>query len=121
MFEVVAETIQIQEEESVPGAVCSDVALKIHQHQVDRGMADFIYHRPAHGQGNFGAGHQPPFIALGDYSAIEENMTFSMEPGLYDAANGIGINPSDNLRVTATKGVRFSRIPFSKEWSFLTL
>jgi len=121
MFEVVAETIQIQEEESKPGAVCSDIALKIHQHQVDRGMADFIYHRPAHGQGNFGAGHQAPFIALGDYSEIVENMTFSMEPGLYDAANGIGINPSDNLRIAADKGVRFSSVPFSKEWSFLVL
>jgi len=121
MFEVVAETIQIQEEESRPGAVCSDLALRIHQHQVDRGMADFIYHRPAHGQGNFGAGHQAPFIALGDYSVIEENMTFSMEPGLYDAANGIGVNPSDNLRIAADKGVRFSSVPFSKEWSFLVL
>jgi Xaa-Pro aminopeptidase len=121
MFEVVAESVQIQEEESRPGAVCSDIALKIHRHQVDSGMADFIYHRPAHGQGNFGMGHQPPFIALGDYSVIEENMTFSMEPGLYDAANGLGINPSDNLLITADGGVRFSSVPFSKEWSFLTL
>jgi Xaa-Pro aminopeptidase len=119
MWEVVAETIQIQEEESKTGAVCSDIAAKIHQHQVDAGMADYIYHRPAHGQGQFFSGHQPPFIALGDYSVLEEDMTFSMEPGLYDAARGIGINPSDNLRVTAERGVRFSSVPFSKEWSFL--
>jgi Xaa-Pro aminopeptidase len=121
MWEVVAESVSIQENESRVGAVCSDIALKIHQHQVTNGMAGFVYHRPAHGQGTFGVGHQAPFIALGDYSLLEENMTFSMEPGLYDAANGVGINPSDNLRVTPTKGVRFSRIPFSKEWSFLTL
>jgi Xaa-Pro aminopeptidase len=121
MWEVVAETIQIQEEESKAGAVCSDIAAKIHQHQVDAGMSEYIYHRPAHGQGQFFSGHQPPFIALGDYSLLEENMTFSMEPGLYDAARGIGINPSDNLRVTADRGVRFSSVPFSKEWSFLEL
>lgn len=121
MWEVVAETIQIQEQESKPGAVCSDIALKIHRHQVESGMAERIYHRPAHGQGTFGVGHQAPFIALGDYTVIEENMTFSMEPGLYDEAAGVGINPSDNLRVSATKGVRFSRVPFSREWSFLTL
>jgi hypothetical protein len=48
-------------------------------------------------------------------------MTFSVEPGLYNAEAGIGINPSDNLRVTATKGVRFSSVPFTKEWSFLEL
>jgi Xaa-Pro aminopeptidase len=121
MWEVVAETIQIQEEESKAGAVCSDIAARIHQHQVDAGMAEYVYHRPAHGQGQFFVGHQPPFIALGDYTRLEENMTFSMEPGLYNAAAGIGINPSDNLRVTADRGVRFSSVPFSKEWSFLSL
>lgn len=121
MWEVVAETIAIQEEESKAGAVCSDIAASIHRHQVDAGMAAYIYHRPAHGQGQFFSGHQPPFIALGDYSVLAEDMTFSMEPGLYDAARGFGINPSDNLRVTASRGVRFSSVPFSKEWSFLTL
>lgn len=119
MWEVVAETIAIQEEESRAGAVCSDIAARIHNHQVAAGMQDYIYHRPAHGQGQFFVGHQPPFIALGDYTALEENMTFSMEPGLYDAENGFGINPSDNLRVTAERGVRFSSVPFTKEWSFL--
>ena len=119
MWEVVAETVQIQEEESKPGAICSDIAAKIHQHQVDAVMQDFIYHRPAHGQGQIFAGHQPPFIALGDYTPLEENMTFSVEPGLYNAAAGIGINPSDNLLVTESKGVRFSKVPFTKEWSFL--
>jgi len=121
MWEVVTETIQIQEELSKPGAICSDIAAAIHQHQVDAGMAQFIYHRPAHGQGQFFVGHQPPFIALGDYSALEEGMCFSMEPGLYNSEAGIGINPSDNLRIAQTKGVRFSSVPFSKEWSFLEL
>jgi Xaa-Pro aminopeptidase len=121
MWEVVAETIQIQEEECRSGAVCSDVAARIHRHQVEAGMAEHIYHRPGHGQGQFFVGHQPPYLSLGDYTALEENMTFSMEPGLYDADRGIGINPSDNLRVTARRGVRFSSVPFSKEWSFLQI
>jgi Xaa-Pro dipeptidase len=121
MWEVVAESIKIQEEESKTGAICSDIAAKIHRHQVEAGMAEYIYHRPGHGQGQFFAGHQPPFIALGDYTPLKENMTFSMEPGLYDAGRGFGINPSDNLRVTATRGVRFSSVPFSKEWSFLEI
>ena len=108
-------------ETSAAGTVCSEIARRIHEHQVRNGMQDFIYHRPGHGQGQFYVGHQPPFIALGDQTVLQENMTFSMEPGLYDSANGIGINPSDNLRVTATKGVRFSSVPFSKEWSFLEI
>jgi Xaa-Pro aminopeptidase len=121
MWEVVSETIAIMEEECRAGNTCSHVAARVHQHQVDSGMADFIYHRPGHGQGQFYVGHQAPFLALGDPTPLEENMTFSMEPGLYDSAGGIGINPSDNLRVTATRGVRFSSVPFSKEWSFLTI
>ena len=84
-------------------------------------MAEFIYHRPAHGQGQFFAGHQPPFISLGDHTVLEKDMTFSVEPGLYDSQAGIGINPSDNLLVTASRGIRFSGVPFTKEWSFLEL
>jgi Xaa-Pro aminopeptidase len=121
LWEVVSETVQMMEEDCKAGMICSDIARRVHQHQVDSGMADFIYHRPGHGQGQFYVGHQAPFLALGDYTPLEENMTFSVEPGLYDEANGVGINPSDNLRVTTDRGVRFSSVPFSKEWSFLTL
>ncbi len=46
-------------------------------------------------------------------------MTFSVEPGLYDSQRGIGVNPSDNLLVTGNGGVLMTRVPFSKEWSFL--
>ena len=31
------------------------------------------------------------------------------------------INPSDNLLITEEGAVLMSRIPFSKEWSYLTL
>jgi Xaa-Pro dipeptidase len=84
-------------------------------------MQNYIYHRPGHGSGMNNEGHQAPFIALGDSTLIEEGMMFSVETGLYDAANGIGINPSDNLLVTKNGSVLMSRVPFSKEWSYLTL
>lgn len=119
MWQVVADTVQMMVEEIKPGAVCSDVARKIHAYQIKQGMQQFIYHRPGHGQGQNFVGHQPPFIALGDYSVIEEGMTFSVEPGLYDEKHGIGINPSDRLLVLKDRSVLMSRIPFTKEWSFL--
>jgi Xaa-Pro aminopeptidase len=97
------------------------VAYKVHKYQVDNGMQDYIYHRPGHGTGQNYEGHQPPYLALGDYTTIEEGMMFSVEPGLYDPQRGFGINPSDNLLVTKTGSVLMSRIPFSREWSFLTL
>jgi Xaa-Pro aminopeptidase len=121
MWQVVADTVQIQLEESVPGKTCSEVAYTIHKYQVDQGMQDYIYHRPAHGAGQNSEGHQPPFISLGDHTVIEEGMTFSVEPGLYDSVRGIGVNPSDKLLVLKDKAVLMSRVPFTKEWSFLTL
>ncbi|MBS1977554.1 MAG: aminopeptidase P family protein [Bacteroidetes bacterium] len=119
LWQVVAETVQIMAEETKPGVLCCDVAYKIHQHQIKNGMQEFIYHRPGHGTGQNGEGHQAPFIALGDTTVIQEGMMFSVEPGMYDEAGGIGVNPSDNLLVTKTGSVLQSRVPFSKEWSYL--
>ena len=121
MWEIVADCVQIMVDECKPGAICSDVASKIHAHQIKNGMKDYIYHRPGHGAGMHIEGHQPPFLALGDHSPIEEGMVFSVEPGLYDEENGVGINPSDSLLITSDGSVLMSRIPFSKEWSYLTL
>ena len=121
MWTVVSETVQIMVEETKPGALCSDVAYKVHKHQVANGMQDYIYHRPGHGTGLNFEGHQAPYLSLGDHTPIKEGMMFSVEPGLYDSKNGIGINPSDNLLVTKKGSVLMSRVPFSKEWSFLKI
>lgn len=119
LWQVVTDCVRIQEEESKAGKTCSEVAFKIHQYQVKNGVAKYIYHRPAHGEGM--EGHQAPWLALGDYTVLEEGMTFSVEPGLYDPENGFGYNPSDNLLVTEKKGVLMSSVPYSKEWMFLKL
>jgi len=121
MWQVVADTVQIMVEECVPGRRCSEVAAKVHRYQVREGMQQYIYHRPGHGQGQNYEGHQPPYLALGDETVITEGMTFSVEPGLYDGARGIGVNPSDRLLVQKDRGVLMSRVPFTREWSFLKL
>ena len=121
MWEVVADSVRIMVEEAKPGRACCDVAYKVHSHQIKNGMRDFIYHRPGHGQGQVEEGHQPPFLSLGDETEIKEGMMFSVEPGLFDVKNGIGINPSDNLLITKRGAVLMSSVPYSKEWSFLTL
>jgi len=66
-------------------------------------------------------GHQPPWLALGDYTVLEEGMMFSVEPGLYDSERGFGYNPSDNLLVTKKKGILMSSVPYSREWMILKL
>jgi len=122
VWDVVTESVRIQERESKAGVRCQDVAFKVHDFQVRQGPAiqKLLYQRVAHGQGM--EGHQPPYIALGDETALEEGMTFSVEPGLFDPAHGFGYNPSDCLWVTKTKGVLMGNAaPYSKEWMFLKL
>lgn len=119
LWQVVTDCVRIQEEESREGKTCSEIAFKIHQYQVKQGVEKYIYHRPAHGEGM--EGHQAPWLALGDYTVLEKGMTFSVEPGLYDPEKGFGYNPSDNLLVTAKKGVLMGSVPYSKEWMVLKL
>ncbi|MFC1732660.1 M24 family metallopeptidase [candidate division KSB1 bacterium] len=119
VWDAVTECVKIQETESKAGVTCASVAEKIHNYQVEHGMQDYIYHRPAHGEGM--EGHQAPWLALGDQTMLEEGMTWSVEPGLYDPENGFGYNPSDGLLVTAEKGVLQSSVPYTREWMYLDL
>ncbi len=91
----------MQKDLSREGVACSTVAYQIHKHQVKEGMQKYIYHRPAHGMGM--EGHQPPYLALGDYTMLEPGMIFSVEPGLYDPENGFGVNFSDGFAVQARR------------------
>lgn len=110
----------MQKEESIAGVTCSTVAYKIHKYQVKNGVAPYIYHRPAHGEG--WEGHQKPYLSLGDYTMLEAGMCFSVEPGLYDPENGIGSNFSDNFVVQAEGPARqMSRLPWSEEWCLVKL
>lgn len=119
VWEAHTESCRIQQEQSTPGVACSHVAKAVHDYQVKAGMQKYIYHRPAHGQGM--EGHQPPYIALGDFTTIREGMMFSNEPGLYDAEGGFGYNHSDCVLITAKGGVPMGSVPMTKEWCFLKI
>jgi Xaa-Pro aminopeptidase len=119
VWQVHTECCRIQADASVPGVTCSYVAKQVHDHQVKNGMAKYIYHRPAHGEGS--EGHQPPYVALGDHTMLQEGMTFSNEPGLYVPDLGFGYNHSDVVLVTAKRGVQLGSVPYNKDWCFLTL
>lgn len=121
MWQVVTDSALLMQEEAKPGVACSELAYKIHEFQIQEGMAEFIYHRPSHGQGQFYSGHQPPFISLGDDSPIEAGMMFSVEPGLYDEKSGIGVNPSDILLIQDDGAVFMTRVPWTREWAYLEI
>ena len=111
----------MQKDLSRAGVACSTVAYQIHQHQVKEGVQKYIYHRPAHGMGM--EGHQPPYLALGDYTMLEPGMIFSVEPGLYDPEGGFGVNFSDGFCVTpgGKPSLQMSRLPWSEDWCLVKL
>jgi Xaa-Pro aminopeptidase len=119
LWEVSQHTCDMQMELSIEGVTCSHVAYEIHKYQVAQGVQQYVYHRPAHGAGT--EGHQSPYIALGDFTMLKRNMTFSEEPGLYDPENGCGFNWSDTVVVGLDSGYRMSRVPYSKEWCWIKL
>ncbi|HXE34049.1 MAG TPA: M24 family metallopeptidase [Verrucomicrobiae bacterium] len=119
LWEVSQHTCDMQVELQKEGATCSSVAYEIHKYQVAQGVEDYIYHRPAHGEGS--EGHQPPYMSLGDYTVLKKNMCFSEEPGLYDPKAGVGFNWSDHVVTGVKSGYRMSRVPYTKEWSWVKI
>ncbi|HTO86922.1 MAG TPA: M24 family metallopeptidase [Thermoanaerobaculia bacterium] len=111
----------MQKDLSREGVACSTVAYQIHQRQVKDGMQNYIYHRPAHGMGM--EGHQPPYLALGDYTMLEPGMIFSVEPGLFDPEDGFGVNFSDGfcVRSGGKPSLQMSRVPWTEEWCLVKL
>ncbi|MEE9226230.1 MAG: M24 family metallopeptidase [Acidobacteriota bacterium] len=119
LWEVSKSCCDMQRDLSVEGVTCSHIAYRIHKYQVEQGVQNFVYHRPAHGAGT--EGHQSPYLALGDYTMLRRNMCFSEEPGLYDPENGCGFNWSDTVVVGKKSGYRMSRVPYSQEWCWLKI
>lgn len=119
LWEVSKNCCDMQVEGSVEGVTCSHLAYEILKYQVEQGAQKYIYHRPAHGAG--WEGHQPPYLALGDYTMMRRDMCFSEEPGLYDSEKGCGFNWSDTVVVGGKRGYRMSRVPYSKEWCWIKL
>lgn len=120
VWEVMAEGSEMQIRLSKVGTPCNEIARAIHAYQVEQGMQPYLYQRVAHGEGM--EGHQQPYIALGDETLLEENMTFSMEPGLFNPEGGYGYNPSDSVVVGRDSGWVQGSVPnLTKEWALLQI
>ena len=101
------------------GTACNQVAAGVLNLARMTGLEKYVYHRPAHGEGS--EGHQAPYLSLGDTTLLEENMTFSNEPGLYNPAGGFGYNHSNLVRVTKDGGEQMNRTPLTKDWCWIKI
>jgi Xaa-Pro aminopeptidase len=108
-----------QAELSRAGVRCNQVAEGVLKLAIDANLQRYMYHRPAHGEGM--EGHQAPWISPGDQTVLDENMTFSNEPGLYNPEGGYGYNHSNIIRVTREGGEVLNKTPMSQEWCWLKL
>ncbi|MGH9794319.1 MAG: M24 family metallopeptidase [Candidatus Acidiferrales bacterium] len=119
LWDVHTEMTLRQAELCKAGSKCQDVAAAVLSIAKKAGVEKYVYHRPAHGQGM--EGHQAPYISLGDDTVLEENMTFSNEPGLYNLEGGYGYNHSNCVRVAKERGVIMNQTPITKEFCWLKL
>jgi Xaa-Pro dipeptidase len=90
------------------GAVAEEVDKKSLDQIRKAGFAKFLKHRTGHGIGL--EAHESPWIAEGDKTVLQEGMTFSCEPGVYDPDWG-GFRHSDTVIVRKDKGEIMNRYP----------
>jgi Xaa-Pro aminopeptidase len=90
------------------GAVAEEVDRRALEEIRKAGFEKFLRHRTGHGIGL--QGHESPWIAEGDKTVLQEGMTFSCEPGVYDPDFG-GFRHSDTVVVRKEQGEILNRYP----------
>lgn len=119
LWEVSRQSCDIQLAAQKAGASASDVAYAVHKYQLAQGVQAHVRNRPGTSLG--WEGNQAPFLSLGDYTKLAKDMCISQEPSLYDPTAGGGIKWNDTVVTGVNSGYRMSRVPYSKEWSFIKL
>jgi Xaa-Pro dipeptidase len=91
-----------------PGAAAQDVDLVARSVIEGAGYGTYFTHRTGHGLGM--EVHEAPYIRSGNTLALEEGMTFTVEPGIYLPGRG-GVRVEDNMAITADGAECLSNLP----------
>lgn len=91
-----------------PGRTLADAETDVAAAFADLGVEEMQRHHTGHGLGL--EGHEAPFIDKGDDTVIQENMVFSVEPGLY-VPGLAGFRHSDTVVVRAAGVERLTYYP----------
>ncbi len=107
-FEAMMEARARAFELAQPGAPAAKVDEEILNVIKKRGYGENILHRTGHGLGI--TGHEPPWVALGSTTILQENMVISIEPGIYIPGLG-GFRHSDTVLVTKDGCISLTKWP----------
>src|SRR5579884_3102597 len=91
-----------------PGRTLAEAETEVSRLFKELGVAELQRHHTGHGIGL--EGHEAPFIDKGDGRVIQENMVFSVEPGLY-VPGLAGFRHSDTVVVRAHGAERITYYP----------
>jgi len=91
-----------------PGVTCESVDAAARSVLSDAGLAQYFIHRTGHGIGL--DVHEEPYIVTGNDLALEEGMTFSIEPGVYLTGRW-GARIEDIVAVTGDGVERYNTRP----------
>jgi Xaa-Pro dipeptidase len=108
LFDAMLAAHDIGAESLKEGAVAEEVDKKSLDKIRQAGFEKFLKHRTGHGIGL--EGHESPWIAEGDKTVLQQGMTFSCEPGVYDPDWG-GFRHSDTVVVRKDKGEILNSYP----------
>lgn len=90
---------------AVPGALLVDVDRACRKVIEDAGYGEYFVHSTGHGIGL--DVHEPPAAASTGTGSLKENMTLTIEPGIYIPGKG-GVRIEDTLLITAGKAENFT-------------
>jgi Xaa-Pro dipeptidase len=107
-FDLMLQLQQVAFDALKPGRKLSDVEKEVSSAFEDLGVAQHQRHHTGHGIGL--EGHEAPYIDKGDERAIQENMVFSVEPGIY-VPGLAGFRHSDTVVIRRDGAERITYYP----------
>ena len=119
LWEVSKHCCDMQVEMQKEGVTCSSIAFAIHKYQVEQSVQDYIYHRPAHGEGLGGA--SAALFGTWRLHGAEEGDDIFRRARIVRSKSGCGFNWSDCVVTGAKSGYRMSRVPYSKEYLWVKI
>ncbi|MGJ8515869.1 M24 family metallopeptidase [Carnimonas bestiolae] len=107
-FDIMMEGRNLAYELAKPGTLMSDVDRAVNDLFKSKGVGDLLLHRTGHGMGI--TAHESPFLAEGCEQELQENMTFTIEPGIYSEKFG-GFRHSDTIVVGKDGPINLTETP----------